>query len=154
MHGYDLSRQFADGALTEIIRLAPGMLYHHLKSMAKRGWIVTTIERQASRPDRQMHAITNAGRESLDSWLVEPVRATRELRLEFLLKLYLAQARESAIVEKLVAGQRGVIERLIASLVEQRASLAADDPDADFRRQVLDLRIAQNQAALNWLNGL
>jgi DNA-binding PadR family transcriptional regulator len=153
-HGCDLSRQFADGVLADVVRLEPGMLYHHLKSMAKRGLIETTIERQASRPDRQMHAITDAGRTSLDAWLIEPGRATREVRLEFLLKLYLVQAQDAAMARQLIAAQREVIEQLIASMEQQRDALPTGDADDTFRRQVLSLRIVQNRAALTWLDSL
>jgi DNA-binding PadR family transcriptional regulator len=154
VHGYDLLRHFADGALSDIIRIEPGMLYHHLKSMAKRGLIETTIERQATRPDRQMHAITGSGRESLDSWLSEPVRATRELRLEFLVKLYLAGRVDPRHVVSLLDAQRAVIDQLIASLEQQRDALDPDDADTPFRRNVHNLRIAQNHAARTWLDQL
>ena len=154
VHGYDLLRQFADGALADIIRIEPGMLYHHLKSMAKRGLLVTTVERQATRPDRQMHAITDSGRESLHTWLVEPVRATRELRLEFLVKLYLAERVGRELVAQLVNAQRDIIDHLIASLVQQRDALDPDNQETRFRRNVHNLRITQNQAARRWLDEL
>ena len=154
VHGYDLGRQFSHGVLAEIIRLEPGMVYHHLKSLAKHELIVTTIERQASRPDRQMHAITPAGQAALDEWLVEPVRATRELRLEFLLKLYLKRKQSEAGARELIEKQRAVIARLLASLERQQQDVPEDDADAVFRRQVLGLRIAQNRAALAWLDTL
>ena len=154
VHGYDLSRQFSQGVLAEIIRLEPGMLYHYLKSLAKQDLIVTTVERQVSRPDRQMHAITEAGRAALSEWLLEPVRATRELRLEFLLKLYLARHRSDEEAHQLIEAQREMIARLMDSLELQQADIPADDADALFRRQVLSLRIAQNRAALDWLDSL
>jgi DNA-binding PadR family transcriptional regulator len=154
VHGYDLSRQFSHGVLPEIIRLEPGMLYHYLKSLAKRDLIVTTIERQTSRPDRQMHAITPAGQEALTTWLETPVRATRELRLEFLLKLYLTRRRSADEARQLIDRQRSVIARLMESLEEQQAAVPEDDADAAFRRQILGLRITQNRAALDWLDTL
>lgn len=151
VHGYDLIKRFADGALSDIIRIEPGMLYHHLKSMATRGWLITTIERQASRPDRQMHIITDVGRASLTAWLAEPVRATRELRLEFLVKLYLLERLAPQQVEHLIEAQCSVIDQLIASLEQQRNALDSADPDLPFRQRVHDLRIAQNCAARQWL---
>jgi DNA-binding PadR family transcriptional regulator len=154
VHGYDLSRQFSHGVLAEIIRLEPGMLYHYLKSLAKRDLIVTTIERQTSRPDRQMHAITGAGKNALTRWLESPVQATRELRLEFLLKLYLAQRLSADDARQLIERQRVVIAGLMESLETQLANVPGDDADALFRRQVLGLRILQNRAALDWLESL
>lgn len=154
VHGYDLLKRFADGVLGDIIRIEPGMLYHHLKSMANRGLLVTTVERQASRPDRQMHAITESGRTKLTAWLSQPVRATRELRLEFLVKLYLTERIEPQERNKLVSAQCEVIDHLIASLEQQRTALDANDSDLHFRNRVLDLRIAQNHAARQWLLSL
>lgn len=153
-HGYVLMQHLSDGALAEIIRIEPGMLYHHLKSLAKREWITTEVERQASRPDRQLHAITPDGREALAAWIAEPVRATRELRLEFLVKLYLAQIAGAESVRPLVASQREVIASLVASLREQRDGLDPAATDLAFRRHILDLRLAQNHAALTWLDSL
>ncbi|MEJ7838350.1 MAG: PadR family transcriptional regulator [Thermomicrobiales bacterium] len=151
VHGYDLIKRFADGALADIIRIEPGMLYHHLKSMATRGWLITTVERQASRPDRQMHIITDVGQASLTTWLAEPVRATRELRLEFLVKLYLMERLAPHQVDQLVEAQYSVIDNLIASLEQQRNALNSEDPDLPFRQHVHDLRISQNRAARQWL---
>lgn len=151
VHGYDLLKRFAEGVLGDIIRIEPGMLYHHLKSMASRGLLVTTVERQVSRPDRQMHAITEFGRQTLMDWLGQPVRATRELRLEFLVKLYLTERIDPQQQDRLVAAQVEVIEQLITSLEQQIATLMGTDPDLQFRRHVLDLRVAQNHAARQWL---
>ncbi|MDQ3226199.1 MAG: PadR family transcriptional regulator, partial [Chloroflexota bacterium] len=61
IHGYDLSRSFAEGALGRIIRLESGMLYHYLKKLARDGYITSRIERQSGRPDRQVHTLTADG---------------------------------------------------------------------------------------------
>ena len=150
-YGYDLARHFGErtGPLAEIIRLEPGMLYHHLKKLARGGLVVAAVEDQRGRPARQTHAITDAGRAALDAWLREPVHATREIRLDFLLKLYFARRLDPALARTLVADQRRVCADLAASLTAQRDGLdAASDP---FTRQVLDLRVAQTRAAADWL---
>lgn len=150
-YGYDLARHFGErsGPLAEIIRLEPGMLYHHLKKLARDGLVVAAVEDQRGRPARQTHAITDAGRAALDRWLREPVHATREIRLDFLLKLYFARRLDQALARTLVTGQRRVCAELTASLTAQRNGLdAGSDP---FTRQVLDLRLAQTTAAAAWL---
>jgi DNA-binding PadR family transcriptional regulator len=148
-HGYELARQFAHGPLAEIIRLEPGMLYHHLRKLARAGLITVSVEEQAHRPARQLHAITPAGEAALDRWLAEPVRATREIRLDFLLKLYFSRQRDPALARSLLAGQRAVCAALEESLTEQLRSLTgADDP---FSRQILKLRLSQTRAASAWL---
>ncbi len=154
MHGYDLGRRFHDGPLSEIIRLEPGMLYHYLKKLAKAGYLSTSIEHQSTRPDRQDQTLTDAGRIVLERWLREPVRATRDIRLEFLLKLYFARQIDSAWARNLVHEQRAVISSLVDSLDGQRDDLAGDPHDTGIRHIVLDLRIAQTQAVLGWLDAL
>ncbi len=160
-YGYDLARQFGAGQpLAEIIHLEPGMLYHHLKRLDKSGWIVGSLEPQGSRPPRQVYRITDAGQEELRRWLTEPVARTREVRLEFLVKLFFARRIDPGLAKRLLVEQRETFRRLVASLTEQRESLVTNDPgatragDRTFVREVLDLRLAQTQAALAWLERL
>ena len=82
----------------------------------------------------------------LDRWLQEPVAHTREIRLEFLVKLYFAQRLAPGRVADLVEEQREVLRRLAANLEIQLTS--ATEP---FHQQVLQLRLAQTDAALRWL---
>jgi len=151
VHGYDLNRQLTSGALAEIIRLEPGMLYHYLKKLARHDLITTTIEQQTARPDRHLHAMTDAGRERFEAWLSEPVQATRELRLEFLLKLWFARWLDPERAQALVRDQQAVVQRLIASLEKQLDGITGSGDDADFARKVIELRLAQNRAASDWL---
>lgn len=172
-HGYDLARRFGDGEpLGEVLRLEPGMLYHHLKRLEGSGMVVAAagqeavarVGRRGARPPRRGYRLTAAGAAELRRWLGEPVAHTRELRLEFLVKLYFARRLAPERVARLVNEQRATLDRLAASLTEQRralgasaankdeASSAGDDVDAIFLRQVLDLRLAQTEAAANWLD--
>ena len=158
-YGYDLARQFGTGQpLAEIIHLEPGMLYHHLKRLDRAGWIAGSLEPQGSRPPRQIYRITDAGRAELRRWLTEPVARTREIRLEFLLKLYFARRTDPELTDRLLTEQRETFRRLVGSLTEQRESVgtepaaAVTDGDSTFVRDVLDLRVAQTEAALAWLD--
>lgn len=152
MHGYSLAQRFTDGALARVIHLEPGMLYHYLKKLARGGLIRTRIEPQERRPDRQIHLATEAGRASLAAWIAAPVRATREIRLEFLVKLFLVRRDERA-VDSLVARQHEVMDGLVDSLREQLNALDdnVDDDDVAFERAVLHLRLGQTEATLAWL---
>ncbi|MGN6482988.1 MAG: PadR family transcriptional regulator, partial [Thermomicrobiales bacterium] len=163
VHGYDLSRRLQTGSLAEIIRLEPGMLYHYLKKLDRAGLVATSVEHQVSRPDRQDHTLTPEGEAALQAWLDAPVRATRDVRLDFLVKLWFARELDPVRAVALVREQRGVIKRLLGSLQEQRAGMALDeDPQAAAQaaaqaailRDTLDLRIAQTSAVLSWLNTL
>lgn len=151
IHGYDLSRALAEGGLGRIIRLESGMLYHYLKKLARDGCIATRIERQTGRPDRQVHTLTTHGDAMLRAWIAAPVRSTREIRLEFLVKLYLARAIDPRHAVALVAGQRAVMRARAERLAEQVNTPQPPDADASFGEAVLRLRLGQTVAALDWL---
>jgi PadR family transcriptional regulator AphA len=153
-HGYDLARSFADGQpLGDVLRLEPGMLYHHLKKLEKAGWIESVTEAQATRPARRTHRLTDAGRDELERWFAEPVAHTREIRLEFLVKLHFVRALRPERLGELISEQREVLERIAGSLARQLTGVAlqASGTDRDYRRAVLELRLAQTRAAIDWL---
>jgi DNA-binding PadR family transcriptional regulator len=156
-HGYDLARQFRRGQpLGEVIRLEPAMLYKHLKKLARLGWLTMTTEDQAPRPPRQICHLTSSGEAELRRWLGEPVARTREIRLEFLVKLYFAMHLAPELALHLATEQRGVMLQLANSLTEQRTALqtpanASPGDDLFFQDLVLDLRLRQTHAAAEWL---
>ncbi len=155
-HGYDLARQFQAGQpLGDVLRLEPSMLYHHLKKLERNGWVTTAVEPQGSRPPRQVHTLTETGRTEIDGWLAEPVQRTREIRLDFLVKLYFARRLSPDAVPDLVGRQRAILRDARDRLRDQIATAAGTaDEGAGFTRDALDLRLRQTQAAIDWLDGL
>jgi PadR family transcriptional regulator AphA len=145
-HGYDLAREFVpETVLGDIVHLELGMLYSHLKRLESDGFISATIETQAARPPRKIYQVTPSGEQELQRWLREPVAHTRDLRLEFLMKLYIARRYDPRAANELVIGQYALCLGFVESLREQR-----DAEMDDFRRLVLEMRLAQNQALLGW----
>jgi DNA-binding PadR family transcriptional regulator len=158
-HGYDLARNFSgEEPLGAIVRLEPGMLYHHLKKLDKSGWVAATVEQQGLRPPKQVYRLTADGEAELQRWLTAPVERTREIRLEFLVKLFFAQRVNPALVQQLIEHQRETLQRNLASLAEQRGAMAEKrdvaEADRDFTLRVLELRESQTESALAWLDGL
>ncbi len=159
-HGYELARQFRRGQpLGDVIRLEQAMLYKHLKKLARLGWLTMTVEDQAPRPPRQVCHLTPTGEAELQRWLAEPVVRTREIRLEFLVKLYFALHIDPSLARRLASEQHAVVRQLADSLAQQLERLptpdsAAQQPadDATFRRLVLQLRLDQTDAAAHWLD--
>jgi len=116
------------------------------------------VQPQASRPARRVYHLTPAGRAELQRWLEEPVARTREIRLEFLVKLFFALQLDPALARRLVAEQRAVCQQLIASLESQLLALhhAGEQEEVfaeagEFQRMVLELRLEQTRAAMTWL---
>lgn len=152
-HGYDLARHFGDDQpLGDVLKLEPGMLYHHLKKLARTGWVTVDIEPQGTRPPRQVYTLTEDGRDELLRWLREPVQHTREIRLEFLVKLYFARLLDPTLAVELIRGQLDKSREMEAGLEARLAP--SDSSDDDFGRQVLNLRLLQTRAAIAWLQSL
>lgn len=152
-HGYDLARHFADDQpLGDVLKLEPGMLYHHLKKLARTGWVTVDVEPQGTRPPRQVYTLTEDGKTELLRWLREPVKHTRDIRLDFLVKLYFARLLDPDLATDLIHGQLDKSREMESSLETRLA--ASDTPATDFARQVLDLRLLQTRAAITWLESL
>lgn len=154
IHGYDIGRALADGVIGQIVRVEPGMLYHYLKKLSKAELISTRVEPQAGRPDRQLHALTSEGSLALSSWLSAPVKSTREIRLEFLLKLYFARQLDPVQARKLVQGQTTLMRDRATRLEDQIGTKYPSTPDNLFGATILELRHGQTTAALTWLESL
>jgi hypothetical protein len=88
------------------------------------------------------------------------VTHTREIRLEFLVKLYFARRLNPERAVMLLAEQRETLQRIAESLSRQIRELeatpatASDESDNAFTLVVLELRLAQTEAAMRWLETL
>jgi DNA-binding PadR family transcriptional regulator len=123
------------------------MLYHHLKKMERTGWVTSHQEVVERRPARSVYALTSEGEAELDRWMGEPVGHTREIRLAFLVKLYLARQTDPALAERLIREQ-------IATLEEIEAAHRTESDGGDFSMAVRALRLSQTTTALAWLRTL
>ena len=156
-HGYDLARQLSpDAPLGNVVRLEPGMVYHHLKKLERLGWVAAVSESGPGRTARRLFALSTSGRTELRRWLAEPVAHTREIRLDFLIKLYLALLLDPTLAVRLVDEQRQLCARHVEFLSSRLHKAEGEEKQtadtANFGDMVLDMRLAQTQAALAWLD--
>jgi DNA-binding PadR family transcriptional regulator len=152
-HGYRLAAAFApEGHLGPILRLKMSQMYAYLHKLERLGWLVPRDEMAGSARTRRVFALTDEGAQAFDRWLAEPVAATRDIRLDFLLKLAFAIARDRAFATDLVARQRTASAARLERLRAQSAA-TRDDP-LNLRHLALGHRIHQTEATLAWLDGL
>lgn len=144
-HGYDLHRRIGgDPVLHSIWRLGRSELYFLLKKLEKRSWITPYASEIGQGPPRTTYAITAPGRAALRGWLASPVPNPRDLRAEFLAKVYLGRMLAAPETAGLLKTQSDVLQKRLDRLHE-----AAQQ--SGFQRHVHRLRLLQTQAALQWL---
>ena len=129
-HGYELARRFSpETALGEICRLEMSMLYALLKKQEKVEHIEAELESQGSRPPKRIFHLTSIGRAAFMEWVRTPVGRAREIRLDFLVKLYFARQLGSDDVLALIDRQMEVCLS-IQDRLQRGIGLNEDNDDA------------------------
>ena len=148
MHGYQVARELAGGSgLGLVCPLGMSNVYFLLGSLQGRG-LVEVQERQEDRyPPRVLLRTSAAGRRAFDAWLREPVTRLRQVRLDFLVKLFFLGRENPTLARELVEGQK---EFCRGYLAEWRDLAQRADP-AGFDRLAVEAKIAVGEGTLHWL---
>lgn len=147
-HGYELQRSFNEGSdLAGVVHLEQASMYAALKDLAGRGLIEGTETREGARPPRTVYSLSRRGERQLDAWIRKPVERLRQVRLDFLLKVYFARQRSEAMVRSLVDAQLATCHRYLSDL-EARASEL--EPES-FAYVVNESRTSAARSTLEWL---
>ncbi len=86
MSGYELAKAF-DASLGFFWHASHQQIYQELRKLADRGWLCQRKVSQRGKPDKQLYALTDAGRRVLDDWVFAESRV-RESKDDLLVKLY------------------------------------------------------------------
>ena len=147
MHAYEMHQQLHQAeALGLVWRIKQSQLYSLLARLEDVGYLTVVTAPQETRPARKMLHLTDVGREAFELWRTTPVEHGRDLRQEFLAKLYFAQLAGDVAMRHLVTTQRAVCQQMLTAL-QARAS-AAQHP---YARLVYQFRYSQVQATVAWL---
>jgi DNA-binding PadR family transcriptional regulator len=144
-HGYEI-HQYLESGLGPIWYAGRSQVYALLKRLEAADEVFSKLKQQNLRPAKKIYSITDKGRKTFQDWLQKPVEKIRDLRIEFLAKLFF-------IKELRLAGMPELIEKQIQICQEQLESLRKQDETVadEFRRLVLSFRIGQINAILAWL---
>lgn len=147
MHGYQLYQELtAPKGLWLIWRIKQGQLYALLSKLEEYGYLTATLELQDTRPPRKIFQLTASGQAVLQQWLTTPVARPRQMRQEFLAKLFFAQQAGSTATSALFAVQRTLCRAWQAQ--EQTTASTA----SGFAQVVALFRLSQVDALLVWLD--
>lgn len=146
-HGYDIYRQLTQSPeLRPVWRVKQSRLYALLARLEDAGLLRATAEPADGRPPRKVFHLTAAGAAAFAEWLAQPVAQPRDIRLEFMLKLYFALQEGGETAARLVERQRAVC----AGWLVEKSSAA----EAPFAQAVTAYRRAHVRAIGEWLDGL
>jgi DNA-binding PadR family transcriptional regulator len=149
MHGYEIARHFQPEAdLGQVVPADMSTVYAFLKDLQEHGLIRGERVTVGARPPRTVFSLTAEAELLFLDWLRRPVARMREVRLDFLLKLYFARrldvAEARALVKAQVAACRSYLER-------QRTGARDLDPTS-FESLVLESKLTAAESMLVWLD--
>ncbi len=144
-HGYEVYNYFSS-SMDQFWRLSMSQTYALLKRMEKDGAVISKEEWQDNRPAKKIFSITRCGKERFLKWVFSPVNHVRNLRIEFMAKLFF-------IHQFNLKGALTIIDKQIVILQEklhliQRSRETSMD---EFQKALHSFKIAQTVSALNWL---
>ncbi|MEW6299383.1 MAG: PadR family transcriptional regulator [Thermodesulfobacteriota bacterium] len=148
MHGYEVARRFKPEAdLGQIVPADMSTVYAFLKDLQEHGLISGKRETVGARPPRTVFSPTAEAEGLFLDWVRRPVARIREVRLDFLLKLYFAHSLGEAEARALIDGQITVCQ---GYLERQRTNSRGLDPGS-FEFLVLESKLTAAESTLNWL---
>lgn len=144
MHGYEIACYLAAEGLDAVCPVEQSTLYTYLRNVEARGLVSWTEERVGLRPPRKTYALSESGQALVHDWLRRPVERMREVRLDFLLKLFFLNLTDPQSMARLLAEQIAVCEAYLAHIRQSEA-------DSPFRRLVAQSKTSAAEATLGWL---
>ena len=144
-HGYEMARYFDRDDLAEVCPIEQSMLYTYLRNVEERGLVQWSEARVGNRPPRKLFELSAHGRDLIETWLDEPVHRLREVRLEFLLKVYFLHQLDTRRELALLDGQIVSCERYFQRLRERESA------SQGFARLVAASKRSGAEATLRWL---
>ncbi len=148
MHAYEMHQKLRQPETLGLVwRIKQSQLYALLARLEEVGFLTMVTAPQETRPARKMLHLTESGRAAFETWRETPVQHGRDLRQEFLAKLYFAHLEGAACVAKLVEAQRTVCRTMLAGLQAR-----ADGAKQPYARLVYEFRFSQVKATFEWLD--
>jgi len=144
MHGYQMARWFEQD-LAEVCPIEQSALYAYLKNLEQRGLVSWREVRVGQHPPRKIFQLTASGSDDVDAWLRKPVERMRDVKLDFLLKLYFLHLLDPAQELVLLWAQVDACD-----VYRDRMSARLNDATG-FERLVLRSKIAAANSTSDWL---
>ncbi len=149
MHGYDLYKEILTRPEIALVRsIKQSQLYALLDKLEERGLLASALIPGEAHPDRKEFRPTSEGRKAFHYWMQSPVHHGRDMRQEFLARLYFAAQNGEEYASELLSQQRQVCLSWKGRLERQFQALEGQN---QFTRLIFTYRLGQIDAMLDWL---
>lgn len=151
-HGYDLYKKLSTlEGVTLVWNVKQPQMYALLDRLEADGLIAARLVPGDAHPDRREFSITSTGAARFEAWSSTPVTHFRDMRQEFMAKLYFTQQAEKTHTNQLLDLQIETCRGWITAIEAQIDALGAKE---GFERMLFNYRLAQARTTLGWLTGL
>jgi DNA-binding PadR family transcriptional regulator len=148
-YGYELQRQLSGRrGLGRVCPVEPAMVYAILKSLS--GFeLIDGVWDNSAYPPKAVYTATDQGDLAFQRWLRSPVGRMREVRLDFLVKLYFALRDDRDLARDLLQAQIAVTEDYESEIEREQNELEREPPD--FDAIVLESKASAARITREWL---
>jgi PadR family transcriptional regulator AphA len=144
-HGYEII-QFLQSSLESTWQVSTSQLYVLLRRLEKDGLLQSRLKTQETRPSKRIFSLSAKGKNAFLKWLRSPVEHIRDLRIEFLAKLFFSQrlslSEGSELIEKQLTFLKKARENLKKNCEEE------SDP---FNKMVYEIKWMTIDTWKKWL---
>jgi len=146
-YAYDLYRYISkETVFFQIWYLKQSKFYALLDRLYSEGYLSRELLPGDQYPDRKLLSITNEGIKRINEFASSPVRRGREMRQEFLAKLYICRNFLQPLEGELIENQIQHCKKMI----EEQDLLVKSEKD-EFLKLMIEYRRNQIQAMIDWL---
>ncbi len=149
IHGYDLYKKIVSAEGVSLVwQIKQSQLYALLEKLEAEGLLTSSLVAGEAFPLRKEYRTTNLGRQSFYAWMTSPVEHMRDVRQEFMARLYFALKVGSNLALELIEGQIHASTEWLHGMQDAYTAL---ESERQYERMVYRFRIAQTEALLAWL---
>lgn len=151
-HGYELHKRITDRTSIGMIwGLKLSNMYAQLDKLERMGLIKGKVFANEQRPARMEYTLTKSGKDLFDGWLFQPVPHPREIRHEFMVKVYFLSLLHPDKTAGVIETQLAACEEWEENTRDKETSL---EESGSFQNIIYHFRFSQIQSMSEWLRWL
>ncbi|MHA1888015.1 MAG: PadR family transcriptional regulator [Promethearchaeota archaeon] len=149
-HGYELHKEISDPeGIGGVWHVKIGKMYSMLKKLEKQGLIKAISGQDGNRPPKTTYYLTEQGKNTFYDWMITPIQHGRDLRILFLLKIYLMRGDDLNFKKNIILKQEAECEKWKE---HYRFGSQERFKENSFLWFVKKYRSSQIEGFINWLN--